>query len=148
MRIRIRRGHYLDAPWLVRQSAMFAQEHGQQDLLPSNPDEAGAKWLDAIENHVVLVALAGPLKQRAGFIFGWAARHPFNDAVCTLTSALWWVEPAYRKTRVGAALIEEFITYGEELDYDIYITLRSRTGDGFLRRRGFKPDELVYRRRA
>jgi ribosomal protein S18 acetylase RimI-like enzyme len=141
----IRNAHYTDIPWLVRESEAFAAEHNQPDLWPGDR-EAGTKWSLAVDHHLVLVACTDTA--RVGFMLGWVSAHPFNDALGTLTSALWWVAPGYRKTRAGVMLLEEFMDRGEEAGLEVYITLRSRVGDKFLRRRGFKPDELVYRRSA
>jgi len=142
--IRTRRAVASDAQWLVESSALYAHETGNERLLPADPNLCGILWLEAIRDHVVLIAESGPAP--VGFILAWQAPHPFNPALRTLTCGLWYVRPKWRSGRAGLALLNAFTEYADSFADVAYFTLQRASGDASLLRRGFIPTERDFTR--
>jgi hypothetical protein len=142
--MRVRRAARSDAPWLVQETARWAEETDNLRLLPADPNEAGRIWLEWIANHYVIIAEHGPTP--TGFLMAWRTPHAFNPALRTLGVGLWVVARKWRKSRAGVMLVQALCEYADREADVTYFTLQRASGEGLMRRHGFTSLERDYER--
>jgi len=143
--MRIRHATTADLAWLVRASARMSEEPpplGDPRLLPADPNLCGELWRHAVADHLVLIAV-NDNGENVGLVFGWRSYHPFNPALRTLTSALWYVLAEHRTGRAAVMLMDAFIAWGEEHADFVSFTVRTPGAISALERRGFGSPEAA-----
>lgn len=143
--IQVRRATLDDVPWLVDQLRLFSKFFGtKRSLFPG--DQAAAYGLkEMIRDHIVFVADldgTGPI----GFIGGYYVRHPFNNAIRTLTETFWWTDEEHRGSRAGLMLLNAFLDWGKQnADWILFaLETHSPVKQDVLTKRGFHLQESNY----
>ena len=144
MAIEVRPGVLGDLEWLSDQYDAYSKFYTGRLPLFSDPSYRCSKVTEYIEKHLVLVAQRGIC--RLGFMIGLVASHPFNAEIRVLVSILWWVMPEHRRTRAGATLLWDFISWGRENCDAIVMGIQHNTPvrEASLLRRGFRLQERSY----
>lgn len=144
MSIAVRPATPEDIPWLLAQLRQFDAFFGSSRSLFPSEEHAEAIIAGLIETQPILVAAGttGPV----GFICGAITPHPYNPDLIVLSEMFWWVAEAYRGSRAGLALLNEFIAIGKRHAHWIIMTLEteSKIDPEHLHRRGFRLKEMSY----
>lgn len=132
-----------DVPWIVSKFREFARFYGDERICPDGK-YAGEKVIEAIQNHVVLIAENGnPL----GFLIAFRVRHPYNPDLRYLAEGLWWVDLGHRGGRAAAMLLDEFTRIGEKEADVVTLSLiagKTPVKTSNLEKRGFRMKEIFY----
>lgn len=145
MKISIRPAKSDDIVWLLEELEKFSNFYGTKLSLFGEISHAHGAMLNLIENHLVLIAdkqSVGPV----GFIAGVVSSHPFNPNIRVLAEYFWWVEEAYRGSRAGPMLLNEFTAWGEQHADWITFSLEhhSPVNDRSLSKRGYRLQEKSF----
>lgn len=145
MQISIRRASQSDIVWLLDQLQKFSAFYGTKRSVFGPMETSHAFVLMLIRDHLVFIADDADVGQ-IGFIAGIVANHPYNPEIFVLTESFWWVDEAYRGSRAGLMLLNEFTAWGKaNADWTI-MTLEhhSPVNEKTLTKRGYKPIERSY----
>ena len=140
----LRRAQGSDIPWLkceLRKFSTFIET--KYELYGSDEyTEDGLKLL--IEKHFLTIATQD--ENPVGFIAGYFNPHLFNPSIIVLCELFWWVVPEHRHSRVGAMLMNEFISFGKKNAQWISFSLNRFTevNETSLLKRGFHLHEKTY----
>lgn len=99
------------------------------------------------EDKTGLIAWDGD--KRVGCLGGYLAPNLFNPDLATLSELIWWVDPEYRKTRVGAMLLSEYEKVAQATEaYDGTFSLLPSSPVNFasLEKRGYYVAEQAFRK--
>ena len=72
--------------------------------IPFDPATAARRYLGMLHMRLLLVAEVGG--KLVGVVGGVSGPHLVNDAFMVGSELLWWVDPAYRKSGAGLALLD------------------------------------------
>lgn len=141
----VRQGTLNDIDYIVTQLKEFSEFYGSKIHLFDSAEYAKEQMKFFVSNHVVFVAehkSVGPI----GFIVGFVGPHTYNRKINVLTEMFWWVEKAYRNTRAGFILFDEYLKWGKEnVDWMVFsLEQKSPVKETFLTKRGFKHMETTY----
>lgn len=142
--ITVRRAVAADVPWLLDQLRDFDAFYGSSRSLYPDLDVAEQIVAGLVDTQPFFIAenADGPI----GFVAGFLAPHNLNPEIRVLCEQFWWVDPAYRGSRAGLALLNELIAFGRVHADWIIMTLEheSPVNPQTLTRRGFRPKETSY----
>ena len=140
----IRRAESSDVDWIMAQLKSFAKFIETKHSLYG--DEAYSKdcLQYLIDKHYL--SIAEKEKVLVGFSAGYFNPHLFNPSILVLCELFWWVVPEHRKSRVGAMLMNEFISFGKKNAQWISFSLNRFTevNETSLLKRGFHLHEKTY----
>lgn len=145
MATRVRYANAGDIDWMVEQLRAFDKFAAYGRSLIEDEVHARIGILGLMQNHVVFLA-EDEWGNRMGFIAGYRTQHPFNPRIRMLTECFWWVAESHRRSRAGAILLKEFITYGRRYCDWVVMSLEnvSPVKPGSLERLGFKAKESSF----
>lgn len=136
-----------DFPWGVEVASvrMLTEEVKRPELI-----NLSALYLlvnKMYEDQTALIAWDGD--KRVGCIGGYLSPNLFNPTLGTLYELIWWVDPDYRKTRVGVMLLSEYEKMAQESEaFDTTLSLLSTSPVNFksLEKRGWTVEEQAFRK--
>ena len=140
----IRKGNLGDIPWMLEELEQLQLFFGSKKSL-FHKGHAERRLEIFIERDLVLIAEKETHGQ-IGLLIGAITPHLFNPDIIVLAEMLWWVPPAYRKTRAGYLLLEEYVRWGKENVDWITFSLQHDTpvNESTLNRFGFRHVEEAY----
>lgn len=140
----VRRGTAEDLDWLVSELRTFSAFFNTKKPLFGDEEFVRQGMSQFIDKHVVFVAeKAG---ERAGFIAGAMAPHPFNPSIRVLSETFWWVSEEHRGSRAAALLFTEFLAFGKATADWVTMGLEAHSpvNPDALIKRGFKLQERCF----
>lgn len=142
----IRQAQGSDIPWLLAECKAFDQFFGAKHSLFPDEETAIEKISELMNPEVGCFYVAETDLARVGFIVGILSPHYFNPRLRTLAELLWWVNPLYRGTRAGLALLEAYIRFGAQHADQVVMTLEENSpiNPSSLTKRGFRLKESNY----
>lgn len=148
MVLSVRNATHSDIPWLVQELEHFAVDYDTEPSLFGDLEYAIEKLGELITKHVVLIAEQE--NKPVGFIAGLINNHMMNPSVTILTQLFWWVSKKKRKNKIGSALLDTFIDYGEQHADWISCNLShaAKMDDKCLISRGFRLQEKSFYKRV
>lgn len=146
--ITIRRATKDDIGYIVTQLADFSVAYGTRLPLFHSPSDVWPAVEQMVEHAIVLMAVSNEFgrEMAAGFIAGIISPHPFNKNIRVLAEHFWWVNPAWRKSRAGAKLLQAFLAIGKQNADWVTMSMLETTpiADKHLVKRGFHLHERAY----
>lgn len=142
----IRPGCEDDIPWLMVQCHAFADWYPSAiRLFPDDWEHAIEVLGTLIDDHLLLIAELEP-GTSAGFIAGMYSQHFMNPAITVLSEVFWWVEPQYRYSKAGLALLEAYTAQGKDSADWVTMSVEAHTAikPGSLEKRGYRLNESSY----
>jgi hypothetical protein len=124
---------------------LFSEFYNSKHSLYPNEDYLNDGLSEFFKNHLFLIAVDSEDKV-LGLISGLIAPHIYNPSLSVLTESFWWVNPEYRNSRVGYALLDAFIEHGKKNCDWIITTLEdeSPVKDSVFTERGFSFKEKSF----
>lgn len=134
----------MDADWLLKQLQAFSDFYNTKTKI-YHPEFAVEFIGHMLENHIVLIAERESVGN-VGFIAGAMSPHAFNPYINVLYETFWWVDPAYRGSRAGFMLLNEFTEIGKKsADWISFsLEIHSPVNDNVLLKRGFRLQERNF----
>lgn len=134
-----------DLHFIVNELKAFAQFLGTKTSLFPDESYAYTATKNLIDNHVLLVAESE--SGLMGFIAGNLHNHLFNPSIRVLDELFWWVKEAYRGSRAGLMLLNEFTRIGKmKADWIFFSTVDGKTkvNDRSIIKRGYRLQDRLF----
>lgn len=143
MSITIKKAEPCDVSWITQELKLFSQELKQKTKMFGSEEYVKQLVSKLVGEHLVLISFEG--NTPTGVVAGILSPHFFNPNMIALTELFWWVNPAYRGSGSGKALLNAFIEHGNSVDMIQMALEETSPIDGaVLTRRGFKKVETHY----